>query len=211
MPQRRAQGIPWVMLVIPNKIPTCHFQLFSNECLAGVSILPGEMKERELLGKSLCYYVVWLRVTALWKQLMRIAIITTTKNVEQLWAVSDYYWVAMTGHYLHACIYNIYIHIMYLWITLANSRWLMEKLTKITERWWSIMLISWKDYYLPAIKIELLINIIYYSENLIFFILTSKRFSRNSQNCCRWVLHQHRRQSCWCTYCCCCWFKLLLL
>lgn len=30
------------------------------------------------------------------------------------------------------------------------------------------MFISWKDYYLPAIKTELLINIIYYSENLIF-------------------------------------------
>lgn len=79
------------------------------------------MKERELLGKSLCYYVVWLRVTALWKQLMRIAIITTTKNVEQLWAVSDYYWVAMTGHYLHACIYNKYIHTHYVFVNYSGK------------------------------------------------------------------------------------------
>lgn len=123
--------------------------------------------------------------------------------------LGGYDWSLFTRLYIY--IISIYKHIMYLWITLANSRWLMQKWTKITERWWSIMFISWKDYYLPAIKTELLINVIYYSENLIFFILTSKRFSRNSQNCCRWVLHQHRRQSCWCTCCCCCWFKLLLL
>lgn len=131
MPQRRAEGIPSIRQVIPNKIPTCYLQLFSNKSLAGFWLLPGEMKEREPFGKSLCYYVVWLRLTALWKQLTWTAITTTIKTNEQLWAVSDY-WATMTGHYLQTC---IYIHIYTLctcelWITLANSWWLMQKLTK---------------------------------------------------------------------------------
>lgn len=123
MPQRRAEGIPWIIQVIPNKIPTCQFQLFSNKSLGGFWLLPGEMNEREPFGKSLCYYVVWLRVTALWKQLTRTAITTTTKTNEQLWAVSDY-GATITGHYLQACIYlYIYVHTLLYVLVICELLW----------------------------------------------------------------------------------------
>lgn len=59
---------------------------------------------------------------------------------------------------------------MYLWIVNYSGKLLVTnaKINQKTKSLWPIMFISWKDYYLPAISTEWLINIILYSRNFFF-------------------------------------------